>query len=124
MVDLNKVATSKTTFNKNKVLRKRLIVLDVSAMEYGAKKKLIETQLLKTFGEIPSGVSFDIRFTKKSKHNPDGKRIFIRCDWIKRNRFHDMDGKFHYGTLIKAIKKRLLGTIKPQILSDNTQTAT
>jgi len=119
MTKPNLVATSKTSYDKNGVLRKRLVVLDVSAISYEKKKEMIEEKLIRTFGEIPEGLTFDVRFTKKTNKNPDGKRVFVRCSWIKRNRFHDNEGKFHYGTLVKAINKHLLGQTKPNIMMTN-----
>lgn len=96
-------------------IRKKLIVMDVSGKTVAEKRKLISDKLLKAYGAIPDGITFSKRKTK-DKHNPDGYRIFVVCEWINRNRFYDDKGEFKIGTLMTAINKQIDGQTKKQIL--------
>ena len=98
-------------------IRKKLKVFDTDNLSWDDKKKMITEYLIDTYGEIPQGVSFSKRKTK-DKHNPDGLRIFVICDWIKRNRFYDENGVFKIGTLINAINKQIEGKTNPKIMCE------
>lgn len=97
-------------------VRKKLKVFDVDNLTWENKKTLITEHLFETYGDIPDGITFSARKTKDS-HNPDGLRIFVRCSWIKRNRFYDNKGIFPIGTLINAINKQIEGKTKSNILA-------
>jgi len=96
-------------------IRKKLRILDVSGKTLKEKKILIEQDLLKIYGNIPDGIRFSKRKTK-DKHNPDGFRLFVICEWIKRNRFYDVGGTFKIGSLMQAINNQIEGKTKINIL--------
>jgi len=96
-------------------IRKKLSVLDVSEKTLTEKREIITKRLLRVYGAIPDGVRFSKRKTK-DPFNPDGYRIFVMCDWIKRNRYYDEKGKFKIGSLIVAINKQIEGKTNKNIL--------
>jgi hypothetical protein len=100
---------------KGKV-RVQLSIENVAGKTWLQKKNLVMNKLLKVFGDIPTGVSFAKRETRDLENNPDGLRIFVICDWIKRNRFHDNKGIFHMGSLIQAINRQIEGKTKKRLL--------
>ena len=102
-----------TTINGR--IRKKLSVLDVSEKTLTEKREIITKRLLRVYGAIPDGVRFSKRKTK-DPFNPDGYRIFVMCDWIKRNRYYDEKGKFKIGSLIYAINKQIEGKTNKNIL--------
>lgn len=87
--------------------RKKLIILDTKGMIYEDKKKIIVKELKKVYGEIPKGITFEKIKTEKTKIIPDGFRILIKCDWIKRNRFYDYNNGLKFGRILKAINKHI-----------------
>ena len=112
----NKELSKHTVETKNGRLRRVLKVLNVSGLSWTRKKNLIQKHLIDTFGTIPSGVVFDKRKTKDI-NNPDGLRVFVRCNWIKVNRFYDYKGEFKIGTLIEAINRQVENKTKKSILA-------
>lgn len=105
----------KKTFNGR--MRKQLIILDVKGKTWETKKELVHKKLIKSFYGVPNGVSFHKRKTSDLKNNPDGLRLFVKCSWIKRNRFDDKNGVFHVGSLIQAINRQIEGKTKDNILA-------
>jgi len=101
----------------NSKYRKKLIKLDVSGLTYNEKKELLKNEIEKSCPSIFDDISFKKISTRKSVHNPDGIRILIHCNWIKRNRFFDLDGKFRLGTVYKAYNKYKTGTTNESILA-------
>ena len=97
-------------------IRKQLKVIDVSGMTWIQKKNEIEEHLYIAYNKIPDGITFSKRKTKDIKNNPDGLRIFVLCNWIKRNRFYDDGGIFKIGSLMQAINKHIEGTTRKNIL--------
>ena len=96
-------------------LRKKLIQLKTAGLTFQEKKELVLKELIKTYGEVPNGISIVKRITKKTDVNPDGLRILVNCDWIKRNRFNDYHGIFRFGRLVKAINKEIEGKTRDSI---------
>lgn len=101
---------------KTGILRNQLIEYNVSGMTWTEKKELIEKEMKLVYGDIPKGVSFLKRETKKNEVNPDGLRLFVYCEWIKRNRFYDYKGILRVGRIFKAINKQIEGKTKKDIL--------
>lgn len=103
------------TFNGR--MRKKLVVLEVEGKTWEEKKELINKKLVRAYGKLPNGISFEKRKTNDKKNNPDGLRFFVKCFWIRRNRFHDYKGIFHLGTLIQAINRQIKGKTRNNILA-------
>ena len=118
-VQAQPVCTHTLTESVRGKLRNKLTVLDVAGKTWKEKRDMIYELLIHDFGEIPEGVSFMRRKTnaKDKKNNPDGLRILVYCTWIKRNRFYDENGKFNYGTVVKAVNKQIIGFTKKHILA-------
>lgn len=112
----NRELSKHTIRSKNGKLRRKLIILNVSGLSWTKKKNLIHKHLIKVFGQVPSGIVFDKRKTKDI-NNPDGLRLFVRCNWIKVNRFYDYKGEFKLGTLIEAINRQIENKTKNNILA-------
>jgi uncharacterized protein YfkK (UPF0435 family) len=89
-------------------IRKKLKVINVSNMTWEQKKNEIKEHLYMAYGNIPDGLTFSKRKTKDIKNNPDGLRIFVLCNWIKRNRFYDDGGKFKLGAFIVNINEHIM----------------
>lgn len=102
--------------NINNKIRKKLITIDVKKLTWEEKKNIIQTKLIDVYGDIPNGISFIKIRSRDIINNIDGLRLLVKCDWIKRNRFFDYNGVFHFGTLINAINKEIEGTTKQTIL--------
>ena len=103
------------TTTKGKI-RKVLSTIDVYGKTWNEKRKIIEEILIKSYGKIPDEISFYRIKTKDFENNIDGLRIFVVCDWIKRNRFYDNKGIFKIGSLLNAINKQIEGKTKENIL--------
>ena len=88
-------------------VRRKLCIVDVNGKSFEEKKEILGSRLKDTYGTIPKGVSFKKMQTRKSIQNPDGIRVLVYCNWIKRNRFYDENGKFKFGRIVKAINKVL-----------------
>jgi hypothetical protein len=115
-VKINNRFTKEVQETFNGRMRKKLVTLNVKGKSWEQKKNLIYDKLIKIYNDIPEGVSFHKRKTKDIKNNPDGLRVFVKCDWIKRNRFDDQKGIFNFGTLIQAINRQIAGRTKKNIL--------
>jgi hypothetical protein len=104
---------------KTGITRNQLIEHNVSGKLWNEKKELVEKEMKFLYGCIPTGISLLKRETKKTDINPDGLRIFVHCDWIKRNRFYDYKGVLKLGRIFKAINKQLEGKTKSNILKES-----
>jgi len=96
--------------------RKKLVKINMVGLNFDSKKELIKKELEKTYGSIPEGITFRKLSTQKSHDNPDGFRVLLNCNWIKRNRFYDYKGEFKLGRVFKAINKQIEGTTNKDIL--------
>lgn len=119
-VKANYKKTKEISQNINGKIRKKLVTLNVKGMDWEEKEKIIKENLIKIYSTIPNGITISKRKTSDKDNNPDGLRIFVKCNWIKRNRFHDYKGTYPLGSLLQAINRQIEGKTKENILKQQT----
>ena len=97
-------------------MRKVLVVLNVSGLNFNEKKVLITDKLKEVYGEIPEEIKITRVTTRPDNYNPDGWRILVECNWLKRQRFHDDKGIYRFGTLLKSINNFILNKTNKRLL--------
>ena len=107
-----KINTPKSPVKEvKKVSRKKtqgssIVLLPSSGMTWEEKKIMIEEKITDKFGEIPEGVTFK-KLNMKSgscETNPDGMRLLVNIEGLRRQRLYDYKGRFKLNRIYKEIE--------------------